>query len=150
MNRGSMNRGSLESTVDDRPRVVLADDNPAILDIAAKLLQKDFRIVGLLGQASAVMTEVSRVNPDVLILDISMPEMNGFEVTRQLRKDKCLSKIIFLTVHEELQFIRAAFDAGASGYVFKSRMPIVVSAVGIGIETDYPRRLPAVFLIEKQ
>jgi DNA-binding NarL/FixJ family response regulator len=122
MSRGSMNRGSLESTVSEPPRVVLADDNPAILDIAAKLLQKDFRIVGLLGQASAVMSEVSRVNPDVLILDISMPELNGFEVTRQLRKDKCLSKIIFLTVHEELQFIRAAFDAGASGYVFKSRM----------------------------
>jgi DNA-binding NarL/FixJ family response regulator len=51
-----------------------------------------------------------------------MGEMNGFEITRRLRSDLCRSKIIFLTVHEELEFIRAAFDAGASGYVFKSRM----------------------------
>jgi DNA-binding NarL/FixJ family response regulator len=51
-----------------------------------------------------------------------MGDLNGFEITRQLKMDQCPTKIIFLTVHEELEFIRAAFDAGASGYVFKSRM----------------------------
>jgi DNA-binding NarL/FixJ family response regulator len=108
--------------VSERLRVLLADDNAAILDVARDLLQNDFQIVGVLDKASLVVREVSKLNPDVLILDISMPEMNGFEVTRRLRQENCLSKIIFLTVHEELQFIRAAFDAGASGYVFKSRM----------------------------
>jgi DNA-binding NarL/FixJ family response regulator len=131
-----IDRGSLESIVSERLRVVLADDNPAILDIATKLLQKDFEIVGLLEQASLLIREVPTLNPDVLILDISMPEMNGFEITRQLRKENCLSKIIFLTVHEELHFIRAAFDAGASGYVFKSRMStdlcVAVNAVHAG------------------
>jgi DNA-binding NarL/FixJ family response regulator len=86
------------------------------------MLQKEFNIVGTIGQARAVVCETPEINPDVLVLDISMGEVNGFDITRQLRRDKCPSKIIFLTVHEELEFIRAAFDAGASGYVFKSRM----------------------------
>jgi DNA-binding NarL/FixJ family response regulator len=111
-----------ELTVTERVRVLLADDNPAILEVVKHLLQKDFQIVGALDQALAVVRDAPQINPDVLILDISMGELNGFEITRQLRKEKCVSKIIFLTVHEELEFIRAAFDAGASGYVFKSRM----------------------------
>jgi DNA-binding NarL/FixJ family response regulator len=122
--------------VSERLRLVLADDNPAILEVARDLLQKDFQIVAMLERASRVMLEVPKLNPDVLILDISMPEMNGFEITRRLRKEKFQSKIIFLTVHEELQFIRAAFDAGASGYVFKSRMNtdlcVAVNAVYAG------------------
>jgi DNA-binding NarL/FixJ family response regulator len=66
--------------------------------------------------------QVPKLAPDVLVLDISMGEMNGFEITRALKLVLCRAKIIFLTVHEELEFIRCAFDAGASGYVFKSRM----------------------------
>ena len=112
----------MEFTVAERLRVLLADDNPAILDAVKHILQKDFQIVGELGQASAVVRETPKIKADVLILDISMGELNGFEITRQLKLDQCPTKIIFLTVHEELEFIRAAFDAGASGYVFKSRM----------------------------
>jgi DNA-binding NarL/FixJ family response regulator len=112
----------MEFTVAERLRVLLADDNPAILDVVKHMLQKDFQVVGELGQGSAVIREAPQLKADVLILDISMGELNGFEVTRQLRLDQCPTKIIFLTVHEELEFIRAAFDAGASGYVFKSRM----------------------------
>lgn len=106
----------------ERLRVLLADDNPAMLDVVKHMLQKEFDIVGTLAQATAVVRDAPGINPDVLVLDISMGELNGFEITRQLRREKCLTKIIFLTVHEELEFIRAAFDAGASGYVFKSRM----------------------------
>ena len=106
----------------ERLRVLLADDNPAMLEVVKHMLQKEFDIVGTLAQASAVVRDAPEIDPDVLVLDISMGELNGFEITRQLRRDKCATKIIFLTVHEELEFIRAAFDAGASGYVFKSRM----------------------------
>jgi|HubBroStandDraft_6_1064221.scaffolds.fasta_scaffold39553_2 DNA-binding NarL/FixJ family response regulator len=113
---------ALEFPVTDRIRVLLVDDNPAMLEVVERLLQKEFNIVGTLEQASAVVREAPEIKPDVLILDISMGELNGFEITRQLRREKCLTKIIFLTVHEELEFIRAAFDAGASGYVFKSRL----------------------------
>jgi DNA-binding NarL/FixJ family response regulator len=108
--------------VAERLRVLLADDNPAILDVVKQMLQKDFQVVGAIDQASAVIREAPALKPDVLVLDISMGELNGFEITRQLKLDECPTKIIFLTVHEELEFIRAAFDAGASGYVFKSRM----------------------------
>ena len=106
----------------ERLRILLADDNRAILEVAKHLLQKEFQVVGALEQGSAVVREAPQINPDVLILDVSMGELNGFEITRQLRKEQCPAKIVFLTVHEELEFIRAAFDAGASGYVFKSRM----------------------------
>lgn len=106
----------------ERLRVLLADDNPAILEVVKQMLQKDYAIVAALGEGSAVIREVPQWTPDVVILDISMGDMNGFEVTRQLKATQCTSKVIFLTVHEELEFIRAAFDAGASGYVFKSRM----------------------------
>lgn len=106
----------------DRLRVLIADDNLAMLNTVKYLLQNDFQVVAALDEASEVITQVPELKPDVVVLDISMGDMNGFEVTRLLKGDYCTSKIIFLTVHEELEFIRAAFDAGASGYVFKSRM----------------------------
>ncbi len=106
----------------ERLRVLLADDNPAILDILKRMLQKDFAIAGVATNATMVLQEAPSVNPDIIILDISLGDLNGFDVTRQLRAGQCNAKIIFLTVHEDFEFIRAAFDAGASGYVFKSRM----------------------------
>ena len=105
-----------------RLRVLIGDDNPAMLEAVTRILQEDYQVVGALAEASAVVAQVPKLKPDILVLDISMGDMNGFEITRRLRSDFCRSKIIFLTVHEELEFIRAAFDAGASGYVFKSRM----------------------------
>lgn len=106
----------------ERLRIVIGDDNPAMLEAVKQVLRKDFDVVAAIQQARAVVDQVPKLKPDVLVLDISMGEMNGFEITRQLRLGLCQSKIIFLTVHEELEFIRCAFDAGASGYVFKSRM----------------------------
>ena len=106
----------------DRLRVLIADDNPAMLDAVKCMLQNEFEVVATLDQPEGVLNSVPQLKPDVVVLDISMGEMNGFEVARQLRSDFCMSKIVFLTVHEELEFIRAAFDAGASGYVFKSRL----------------------------
>lgn len=120
----------------ERPRVVLADDNLGILEIVKHIIQKDFTIIGAISDASSVVRQTRQLNPDLLILDISMGEVNGFQIARSLRSEKCLSKIIFLTVHEELEFIRGAFDAGASGYVFKSRMHTdlcaALEAVGAG------------------
>jgi DNA-binding NarL/FixJ family response regulator len=105
-----------------RLRVLIGDDNPAMLEVVTQMLKDEYQVVGALAEASAVVAQVPKLKPDILVLDISMGDMNGFEITRRLRSDFCRSKIIFLTVHEELEFIRAAFDAGASGYVFKSRM----------------------------
>ena len=111
-----------DTCVTDRQRIVLGDDNPAILDTVKRMLEGEFQVVAALQEPRAVVTQVPELEPDVLVLDISMGEMNGFEITRQLRANHCHTKIIILSVHEELEFIRAAFDAGASGYVFKSRI----------------------------
>ncbi len=103
-------------------RILLADDNHSIIDFVRKMLQKDFTIVGAVGDGTSVLEKVAELTPDLIILDISMADLNGFEVTRRLRSGNCTSKIIFLTVHEDYEFVRAAFNAGASGYVFKSRI----------------------------
>lgn len=119
--------------VPDTSRVVLGDDNREMLDAIKIVLEGKFQVIAALDQSSTILAEVPNLKPDVLVLDISMGEMNGFEITRLLRSGLCRSKIIFLTVHEELEFIRAAFDAGASGYVFKSRMntdlPLAIESV---------------------
>jgi DNA-binding NarL/FixJ family response regulator len=103
-------------------RILLADDSPAILDVVKSELQRHYIIAGAVLDAASVLREVPNLKPDVIILDVSMGDLNGFEITRRLQADHCPSKIIFLTVHEEFEFVRAAFDAGASGYVFKSRL----------------------------
>ncbi len=103
-------------------RILLADDNPAIVETLKRMLEKDFAIAGSVNDATSVLREAPSLNPDVIILDVSMGDLNGFDVTRQLQTTPCKAKIIFLTVHEDFEFVRAAFDAGASGYVFKSRM----------------------------
>ena len=116
--------------------IVIGDDNPAVLDIVKRLLQGEFHVAAALQEASTLIAQVAELKPDVVVLDISMEGMNGFEITRQLRSDQCRSKIIFLTVHEELEFIRAALDAGASGYVFKSRMNTDLRAAINAVQND--------------
>ncbi len=106
----------------ERLRVVIGDDNPAMLEAVTRIIQNDFQVVAALEQADVILKQVWKLRPDVVVLDISLGEMSGFDITRQLKAGRCQSKVVFLTVHEELDFIRAAFDAGASGYVFKSRM----------------------------
>ena len=104
------------------PRILLADDNPAILEVVSNMLRKECVLVGTLQQGAAVVGETPTIQPDILVLDVSMGDLDGFEITRRLKAKGCSAKIIFLSVHEEFEFIRAAFDAGASGYVFKSRI----------------------------
>jgi DNA-binding NarL/FixJ family response regulator len=106
----------------ERLRILLADDNSAILEAAEGILEHDFQIVCAIKDSRSIVPKVSELKPDVVVLDISMDELNGFDIAHQLKVSRCSSKIIFLTVHEELEFIRSAFDAGVSGYVFKSRM----------------------------
>jgi DNA-binding NarL/FixJ family response regulator len=107
-----------------RIRVAVADDNPEITRILVDILEPDFRIVGMFFTGASVLQGIENLHPDVLILDISLGDLSGFEVVEELRKQNSPTKIIFLTVHEKLEFVRAAFDLGASGYVFKSRVSV--------------------------
>ncbi len=105
-----------------RPSVLLADDNPSVLDCVTKLLQGDYDVVGAVSNGLTVLRDWQKLMPDVIVLDISMGEPSGIEVARQLRDSGCNSKLIFLTVHEDCDFAEAAMGAGGSAYVVKSRL----------------------------
>ena len=117
-------------------RILLADDNVAVLHYVVQVLPSDCEVVGTLSNSKLVLQQAPVLQPDLIILDITMGEVNGFEVARQLSAIHCCSKIVFLTVHQEFEFIQAAFDAGAVGYVFKSRLrhdlPAAINAVRNG------------------
>jgi len=106
----------------NRPCILLADDNSAILHLARSVLKEEFTVAGSVRDGRTVLREVPNLNPDVVVLDISMGEPNGIEVARRLRESGCHAKILFLTVHQSLDYVHAALDAGASAYVIKSRM----------------------------
>jgi DNA-binding NarL/FixJ family response regulator len=103
-------------------RLLLADDNPEVLETLIDLLQPAYDIAGAFSDGASVLQHIAALQPDLVILDISLGDMTGFEVARRLKKSGCPAKVIFLTVHENIDFIRAAFDLDAFGYVFKSRI----------------------------
>jgi DNA-binding NarL/FixJ family response regulator len=104
------------------PALLLADDNPTMLITLVEMLQVGYRIVAALPNGASVLDNFAMLSPDIVILDISLGDMTGFEVARRLKREGCHSRIIFLSVHEDADFVNAAFEIGASGYVFKSRV----------------------------
>jgi DNA-binding NarL/FixJ family response regulator len=103
-------------------RVLLADDNRAFLHHVEDLLQGSYQVVGMVVDGSSVCAEASRLRPDLMVLDISMGQHSGIEIARQLRREGYAGQIVFLSIHEDPDFIGAAIGAGGRGYVFKSRM----------------------------
>ncbi|HYK36592.1 response regulator transcription factor [Alloacidobacterium sp.] len=103
-----------------RIRVLLAEDHEAILVQVRTVLDEEFDIVGTANNGRDALGEVRRLDPDVLVLDISMPIVNGLQTARELKSAQSRTKVIFLTVHEDPDFVAAAFSAGASAYVVKS------------------------------
>ncbi len=102
-------------------RILIADDSPAVLENVVEMLQENFVVAAAVPDGNSVILGVAALNPDVVVLDISLGDMTGFEVVRRLREMKCRARIVFLTVHESADFVHAAIALGASGYVFKSR-----------------------------
>ena len=103
-------------------RVLLADDHEAILARVRGVLGESFEIVGTVKNGRDAVVEVQRLDPDVLIIDISMPILDGLQAVSQLRSNNVRAKVVFLTVHEDEDFVEAAFSAGASAYVTKSNV----------------------------
>jgi DNA-binding NarL/FixJ family response regulator len=103
----------------DKIRVLLADDHEAVLAKVRIVLGEDFNIVGAVNNGRDAILEVQRLDPDVLVIDISMPILNGLQAVSQLRSNR-RTKVVFLTVHEDQDFVEAAFSAGASAYVVKA------------------------------
>jgi DNA-binding NarL/FixJ family response regulator len=102
-----------------RIRVLLADDNEKILAFVRTVLGEEFEIVGAVMNGQDAIAEVRRLDPDVLLIDISMPILNGLEAVSSMRFVH-RTRFVFLTVHEEKVLVDAAFAAGATGYVAKS------------------------------
>ena len=110
------------STKKNRPRVLLADDNHAVLERVSVILREDFDVVGTVSDGLQVSDAVEKTNPDLLVIDIGLPGMNGIQAVQRLRKRGTSAKIVFLTVSQDEDYISAALAAGASGYVTKARM----------------------------
>jgi DNA-binding NarL/FixJ family response regulator len=106
-----------------KPRVLLADDHTMFLEGLRSLLEADCDIVGTAENGRDLLSLAQKLRPDVIVVDISMPLLNGIDATRQLRKIVPAVKIIILTMHLDMSFVREAFQAGASGYVVKKSSP---------------------------
>ncbi len=103
-----------------RSKILIADDHSMVIDGLRVLLEPEYEVVGAVNDGRAVAAEVQRLNPDVVIIDISMPLLNGLDCTRQLRESGCTAKILILTMHPDASLAQEALAAGASGYLLKS------------------------------
>lgn len=121
--RGRAKTVPLEKTP-NRIRIVLADDNKEMLDTVSELLESvpEFDIVATVADGKALVDAALELNPDIGIVDISMPIMNGIMAAAEIKRLGSKMRIIFLTVNEDRDYERAAFEAGASGYVVKRKM----------------------------
>jgi DNA-binding NarL/FixJ family response regulator len=100
----------------------LADDHHEFLEAEISLLRPHFEIVGTASDGESLVSQVQRLSPDVVVVDIKMPVMSGIDAVRILIERGSAAKFVFLTVHTDEEFVKACLVAGARGYVWKSRM----------------------------
>jgi DNA-binding NarL/FixJ family response regulator len=102
-----------------KPRVLLADDHTFVLEGFKKLLEEQCELVGAVEDGRALVEAAGELQPDLVILDISMPRLNGIEAAKKLKKQLPGVKLIFVTMHAATAYVNEAFKAGASGYLLK-------------------------------
>lgn len=102
------------------PRVLLADDHRLLCEALTKLLETHCEVVGTVGDGRALLTMARNLQPDIVVLDIAMPLLNGLDAARQLRQLLPSCKIIFLTMNEDQDLVTEAVRMGASGYLLKN------------------------------
>jgi DNA-binding NarL/FixJ family response regulator len=106
-----------------KPRVLVADDNPAMLEAVVSLLASDFEVVGAVNDGRSAIEAAVQLQPEVAVLDISMPILNGIQVAERIRRAvNCATKIVFLTANNDSEIRKAALATGALGYVLKLRL----------------------------
>ena len=104
----------------NRARVLLADDHTLFLDALTKLLEPEFEVVGTVNDGRALLSRVPELSPDVVVVDISMPLLNGLDAGQQVKVLRPATKLIFLTQNQDANLAAEAFRRKASGYVLKS------------------------------
>jgi DNA-binding NarL/FixJ family response regulator len=101
-------------------RVLIAEDQTLVMEGLRKLLETEVDLVGAVGDGQELISAAHRLKPDIILLDISMPLLNGLEAARRLRKTLPEAKVVFLTMHDDATYVAEALSLGASGYVLKS------------------------------
>jgi DNA-binding NarL/FixJ family response regulator len=102
-----------------RARVLLGDDHALVAEALRRILEPEFDVVAVAADGSAVVREAVRLKPDAVLIDISMPLVNGLEAARRIKRAIPETKILFLTMHLDLSYVRDAMKLGASGYLLK-------------------------------
>jgi DNA-binding NarL/FixJ family response regulator len=102
-----------------KPRLLLADDHAIVVEGLTRLLEPEFEVVGTVGDGRAMLEMAAGLKPDVIIADVSMPLLSGIEAVRQLKRKDSRTKVIFLSMHSDVELGVEALRAGARGYVLK-------------------------------
>lgn len=127
----------MNRTVTTGPRVVLADDHPEILQTIAFTLRDKCDVVGTAENGRRAIELATELSPDILVLDICMPVVNGIEAACRLKELGSRVRVIFLTVHTDLEFVEAALSVGALGYVLKQSLATdLVPAIWVVTQDD--------------
>jgi DNA-binding NarL/FixJ family response regulator len=105
-----------------RAKILLVDDHEEFLGVERRLLEPEFEVVTAVDNGRTAVEQAERLEPDLVVLDISMPGMDGIAAARLLRKSGLRAKVVFLTVHGDPDYVREALAVGALGYVLKSRL----------------------------
>jgi DNA-binding NarL/FixJ family response regulator len=103
-------------------RILLADDHKEIRDKVKRYLESEFNVLDAVENGRQLLEAAAKLDPDLCLLDISMPVLDGIETATKLKESGSKAKVIFLTVYEDADFLQAALKTGASGYVIKRRM----------------------------
>lgn len=104
------------------PRVVIADDTVKMRQLISRIVRPQCRVVGFASDGPSALEAVIRHRPDLVLLDVFMPNLDGIQVARQLQTLGTACKIIIVTILEDRGYVNAAFTVGATGYVFKRRI----------------------------
>lgn len=120
----------------NRVRVLLADDHRIVAEGLKRLLETEFELLGMVENGRLLLSAAKELKPDVIVTDITMPELNGIEAFEELKKYDPEVKVVFLTMHHSVAYARRALDAGALGYVLKhaasEELILAVRAAALG------------------
>lgn len=103
-------------------RLIIVDDHPEMVSTVTRLLRPHYDIVATTDKGCKALEAITVLEPDCVVMDISMPDLSGIEVAQRLKAIHSHAKIVFLTVHEDPDFVQEALAAGANGYVVKSQL----------------------------
>src|SRR5215831_4962886 len=117
-----------------KPRIVVADDHEAMLKTVREIVTPHFEVVASVGDGEAALQETARTLPDLVLSDIAMPRLNGLQLARELKKRNLRCEIVFLTAHNDDDYVSEALRLGAKGYVIKQRLqPDLLIALNLAV-----------------